>query len=98
MSDDLYWRAVDGGIEIRVRVVPGARKSQVMGSSGGVLRIRVAAPPVEGQANAELCRFVAKWCGVRASAVQVVAGGTSRDKRLVVRGVDSLPGVPDGQD
>ena len=55
-----WWSAVDGGITVRVRVMPGARRSQVTAASGETARIRIAAPAHEGKANAEVQRFLAE--------------------------------------
>jgi uncharacterized protein len=60
-----------------------------VGERGGVIVIRVTAPPVEGKANAALCAFVAARAGVPRSRVQVVRGTTSRDKIVRVEGVDA---------
>lgn len=70
-----------------VRVVPRASKSAVAGEHGGALKVRVAAPPVEGAANEELARFLAKQFGVAARDVEVVSGHASKTKRVRVRGV-----------
>ena len=93
MSGASWWRACDDGIELRVRVVPGARKTELMEVLPDSLRVRVAAPPVEGKANQEICSFIAGLYGVRVSAVSVVAGHHSRDKRLRVRGVAAPPAL-----
>ncbi len=74
------------GATIRLRVVPRARVTTIAGRHGAAVRLRVHAPPVEGAANAEVCRFVAEVCGVRARDVQVVSGDRSRDKVVLVRG------------
>ena len=86
-----WWRGVDAGIEISVRVVPGAKKSAVADVTPDYVRIRVAAPAVEGKANSELIRFVAEWCDVRTSAVEIVSGDTTRTKRVRVTGRQSPP-------
>lgn len=86
-----WWKTIDGACEIIVRVVPGAKKSAVADATGEALRIRLAAPAVEGKANAELVRFVAEWFGVRQSAVEIVSGSTSRTKRVRVAGCQSPP-------
>lgn len=94
MSDEQpkkWWKAVDGGIEITVRAVPGAKKSAVAEVDEGFMRIRLAAPAVEGKANAELIRFVAGWFDVRPSAVDIVSGVASRTKRVRVAGRQSPP-------
>jgi uncharacterized protein (TIGR00251 family) len=76
----------DGAITFDVRVVPRASRTEVAGEHDGALRVRVAAPPVDGAANEELTRFVAKSLGVAARDVEIVGGHTSRSKRLRVRG------------
>jgi hypothetical protein len=72
---------------VRVRLQPRARQEEVVGEREGAIVIRVTAPPVDGRANAALCRFVARRAGVAASRVTVVRGAGSRDKLLEVRGV-----------
>lgn len=75
-----------GALVFAVRVVPRASKSAVGGEHGGALRVRVAAPPVEGAANEELARVLAKAFGVAARDVEVLSGQASRSKRVRVRG------------
>lgn len=69
-----------GALTFRVRVVPRAAQTAAAGEHDGALKVRVAAPPVEGAANAELTRFLAKRLGVAAGSVEVVAGHTSKTK------------------
>ena len=74
-------------ISFAVRVVPRASRSEVAGEHGGALRVRVAAPPVEGAANEELTRTLARALGVPARAVEIVSGHHSKLKRVRVGGV-----------
>lgn len=75
-----------GALTFAVRVVPRASKSAVAGEHGGALKVRVAAPPVEGAANEELARFLAKAFGVAARDVEIVSGHASKTKRVRVSG------------
>ena len=70
-----------------MRVIPRARRDEVAGTRDGRLLIRVAAPPVDGAANAALCRLVARCAGVPARRVSIVRGATSRDKVVRVDGI-----------
>lgn len=83
-----WWTWEDGAGRVRVRVVPGARKSVIAESTEDSLRLRIAAPPVEGKANEEVCRLVARHMGLRVSAVEVVIGLQSRNKSVRVAGVE----------
>lgn len=78
---------LEGGVRIRVRVQPRASRTEIVGEHDGALRIRVAAPPVDGEANAELVRFLAKKLGVAKSRVRIVAGETGRMKTVEVDGI-----------
>jgi uncharacterized protein (TIGR00251 family) len=71
-----------------VRLQPRARRDEVVGERAGVVVIRVTAPPVDGKANAALCRLVAKAAGVAPSRVRVIRGQTAREKVVEVDGVD----------
>lgn len=81
-----WCRVVDGGWSLTIRVQPGARRSEVVGPHGDALRIRVASPPVDGKANAELVRFLAEHLGLPARAVAITRGQTSRTKVVHVTG------------
>ena len=86
----LRYSEEDGAITFQVRVVPRASRSEIAGEHDGALRVRVTAPPVDGAANEELVRLLAKELKVRASAVEIVSGHSSRIKCVLVRGADSL--------
>jgi uncharacterized protein len=76
------------GARIEVRLRPRGHADELLGLVGGVLQAKVSAPPVDGKANKALCRLVAKRAGVAPSRVSVVRGEKSRDKVLLVEGVD----------
>lgn len=81
-------QAADGSLILTLHIQPGARKTEIVGLHGEALKIRLAAPPVDGKANAALLGFLAKACGVSKSAVELVSGDTSRAKRVRLRGAD----------
>ncbi len=81
-------RAGAGGVLLRVAARPGASRSAVLGLQGEALRVAVAAPPVDGKANDELLRFVARALGLRRGAVELVRGQSARDKTLRLDGLD----------
>lgn len=80
-------KEADGAVTFRVRVAPRASRTAVAGEHDGALKVRVAAPPVEGAANEELVRFLARHFGVPARDVEIVAGHSSKTKRVRLRGV-----------
>jgi hypothetical protein len=70
-----------------VRLQPRAKRDEVVGERDGVVVIRVTAPPVDGKANAALCRLIAQKAGVPPSRVEIVRGHTAREKVIRVEGV-----------
>ena len=81
-----WWTELDSGVRCTVHVLPGARRSEVVGVAGDALRVRVAAPPVEGKANRELAEVLATHLGVRPGAVTIVRGDRGRHKVVEIRG------------
>ncbi|MFP5343621.1 MAG: DUF167 domain-containing protein [Candidatus Limnocylindria bacterium] len=75
-------------VRFAVRLTPRASGDRVDGVVDGVLRARVGAPAVEGAANAALIRLIAAELGVARMDVRIVAGAASRQKLVVVDGVD----------
>lgn len=73
--------------EIAVHVVPRARGTAVVGWHGDAVKIRIAAPPVDGAANAELRRFLAERLGVPRQAVVIASGTSGRRKIVEIAGV-----------
>ncbi|MBV9214777.1 MAG: YggU family protein [Acidobacteria bacterium] len=67
---------------IDVRVVPRASRSEVVGEIDGVLKVRLTSPPVDGAANGELIKLLARHFRVRRSNVEIVVGHASRTKRV----------------
>ena len=80
--------ADDKGVTLRLHIQPGAKKTEVTGLHGEALKIRLAAPPVDGKANACLIAFLADQLGVAKAAVSLVSGDSSRAKRVRISGFD----------
>ena len=82
-------------MKIALKVTPGARKNEILGweddypQVGRVLKVKIAAPPVEGKANKEIIAFLSRTLKVTKSAVEVVHGTSGRIK---------LVEIPDGTD
>jgi uncharacterized protein len=76
----------DSALAFNVRVIPRASKSEVIGEFDGSLKVKIAAPPVDGAANEEVVKLIAKAFGRSRADVVILAGHTSRTKRLRVAG------------
>ncbi|HEX6310932.1 MAG TPA: DUF167 domain-containing protein [Acidimicrobiia bacterium] len=83
---DLY-DAEDGSVVLHVHVQPGAGRGAVVGRHGESLKIRVAAPPVDGRANDAAVELLAAALEVRPRDIELVSGARSRVKRFRVQGV-----------
>ena len=86
---DWYRVAADGRITLTLHIQPGAKKTELAGLHGEALKIRLAAPPVDGKANEGLLRFVAERLQLPKSAVTLKSGQTSRHKVLEIAGSQS---------
>lgn len=84
-----FRQAGDGRITLTLHIQPGAKKTEFAGLHGDALKIRLAAPPVDGKANEALVRFLADVLDLPKSAVTLKSGQTSRRKVLEVTGSDS---------
>jgi uncharacterized protein len=73
-------------IVFNIRVIPRASKSEVVGEFDGSLKVKIAAPPVDGAANEEVVKLIAKSFGRSRAEVEILSGHTSRTKRLRIRG------------
>ena len=81
------WLKADStGVILTLHIQPGAKKTEIVGLHGDALKIRLAAPPVDGKANAALVAFIAAKVSVCKTAVEVISGLTSRAKRVRIHG------------
>jgi uncharacterized protein len=85
----ISYREEDGSLVFAVRVVPRASRTAAAGEHDGALKVRVAAPPVEGAANEELTRYLAKRLGVSGGSVEIVGGHTSKTKVVKAAGASA---------
>jgi uncharacterized protein len=79
-----YFQPTGHGYLLRLTVVPGAQRTQVVGLYGDRLKIRLAAPPEKGAANRELIDFLARALDLPKSSLKLTAGGQSRSKVVAV--------------
>jgi uncharacterized protein (TIGR00251 family) len=86
VAERQIFRAMPVGVTISVHVQPRASRTEAAGIHGDALKIRVAAPPADGAANEELCRFIARHCDVALSAVEILSGAGARKKCVLVKG------------
>ncbi len=74
---------------ISLKVRAGARQTEFSGRLGDVWKLHIAAPPVDGKANGEIIRFLARLAGVRTSSVRIVTGLSASTKLIEIEGIDS---------
>lgn len=86
--DDLFTVKGDDTVVLQVHVQPGAGRSAVVGRHGAALKVRVAAPPVGGRANAACGELLAEEFGLASAQVTLVGGETSRSKAFSLSGLD----------
>lgn len=82
-----FLKDTSGGVLIFVRLQPRSSRNQLEGVVDGALRIRLTAPPVEGEANRALIEFLSDVTGLRKSAFTISSGHKSRDKAVLAEGV-----------
>ena len=87
MSDPVWLKRSGDHVTLTLHIQPGAKKTEIAGEHGDALKIRLAAPPVDGKANAALLEFIADRLEVTKSAVTLKSGQTSRRKVVEVGGV-----------
>lgn len=80
MNEGAIRLQADGSVTLSLHVQPGAKKTGFAGLHGEALKIRLAAPPVDGKANACLLAFLADFAGLPVRAVSLLSGDTSRQK------------------
>jgi len=78
---------LESEVKISLKVYPNAPRNEVLGFAEGVLRVKIAAPPVRGKANKELLSFLSRILGISQTALTISRGHTSRNKTIAVRGL-----------
>jgi len=81
-----WYRRNGDVLTLTLHVQPGAKRSEVAGLHGDALKIRLAAPPIEGRANEALLKFIAESFGVPLRQVELKQGGQSRHKVVAITG------------
>lgn len=80
-------RETASGAVFRIRVLPRASRSEAAGIQGDALKLRITEAPVEGKANDECIRLLAKILGVKRTQVTIIAGHAARTKTVAVEGI-----------
>ena len=73
---------------LTLQVQPNAKRNEVLGFAEGILRLKIAAPPVEGKANKELVSFLSKTLGINKSSITIDRGHTSKVKIVTILELD----------
>lgn len=91
----MSWYCYDANknLTLHLYIQPGARKTEAVGLHGEALKIRLAAPPVDGKANRQLIKFLSVCFGVPLRQVELVRGQQSRHKTVVIRQPAGHPNV-----
>jgi len=80
---------VSGGVRLEVRVQPRSSRNQVVGEQSGALKVKLTAPPVEGEANAALLVFLAEYFGIPRKDITLLRGESSRTKLVEIKGLSA---------
>jgi uncharacterized protein (TIGR00251 family) len=93
MNAPAWAREDAGGVVLELLVQPRASRTRVVGEHDGRLKVQLAAPPVDGEANAALVAFLADALGVRRADVELLRGEAGRRKTVRVRGATAAAAV-----
>ncbi len=74
---------------LKLRIVPNAKRDEVLGEHGGAVKIKIAAPAIEGKANEAVLEFIAEKLGVHRREITLIAGEKSRDKLIEIASLDA---------
>ncbi len=85
----LYLNESPTGVRLEVKVQPRSSRNQVVGEQNGALKIKLTAPPVEGEANAALVQFLAGYLKVPRKDIVLLKGDTSRQKIIEISGLNA---------
>ncbi|MDD3258863.1 MAG: DUF167 domain-containing protein [Smithellaceae bacterium] len=88
MTDTLLIRETKNGLSFDIHVNPHASRAEIAGISGGMLKVKVTAPPVEGAANDACIELLAKKLGLRKSLLKISAGAKGRKKTILVSDIN----------
>lgn len=91
MDQMKFMRKTPRGIVLQVLIQPRASKDMIVGLHGDRLKIKVAAPPVEGEANNRCIQFLAKCLAVPRSTLEIISGHNSRNKSLLIKSRETPP-------
>lgn len=84
----MSWYTADGeGVRLTVKVQPRSNRNQVVGVEGDALKVKITAPPVDGEANRALLEFLAEKLGVAKSRLRILNGESGRRKVIFIGGV-----------
>ena len=86
-----WYRWQNGALILEICVQPRASRDEIVGPKGERLKIRLTAPPVDGEANQQLLKLLANLCGVRRNQVSLISGANSRNKRIAIASPKTLP-------
>ncbi len=87
---NIPFKKTKDGILIEVKVDPRSSKKGVSGIMENVLKVKLTAPPVEGEANEQLIEIISELTGVRKSDIRIVRGLSSKRKIVEIRGVEGI--------
>ena len=85
----LQIKETDRAVTIRVRAQPRAPRTEIIGEHDGAIKMKLAAPPLNGKANEECRRFLAKLLDVSATSVEIISGESSRDKIVRIQNISA---------
>jgi uncharacterized protein (TIGR00251 family) len=89
MMNFYHWE--DKDLMLFVHIQPRASQAGIVGIHGDKLKVKITAPPVDGKANADVCKLFSKVFGVAKSQVIIISGHTSRNKSLCIKSPKKLP-------
>ncbi|MFW5830130.1 MAG: DUF167 domain-containing protein [Planctomycetota bacterium] len=89
----IYARATADGVQLQLKVVPGASRTRIVGMLGDRLKIQVAAPPEGGKANQAVIACLAIWLGCAKHDIQMVSGATQALKTVLVPARSEWPSL-----